>query len=68
MSNWCAPAAPVQILFWYLAVLAALPGPGKASSFQAASALMIFCAHESAGSGADRLPSNRGLVIPKPIG
>src|SRR4051794_2263334 len=40
-----------QILFWYLAVLAALPGPRQSIS--------IF----------DRFfLSNRGLVIPKPIG
>jgi general L-amino acid transport system permease protein len=40
-----------QILFWYLAVLAALPGPRQSIS--------IF--------GAFFL-SNRGLVIPKPVG
>jgi general L-amino acid transport system permease protein len=40
-----------QILFWYLAVLAALPGPRQSISFFDAFFL-----------------SNRGLVIPKPIG
>ena len=40
-----------QILFWYLAVLAALPGPRQSISLLG----MFFL-------------SNRGLIIPKPIG
>src|SRR6266481_1830835 len=40
-----------QILFWYLAVLAALPGPRQSIS--------LFSSF---------FVSNRGLVIPKPIG
>jgi general L-amino acid transport system permease protein len=58
-----------QILFWYLAVLAALPGPRQSIKFSASfglDALLRFM----------NLPvpepiaflSNRGLVIPKPIG
>ena len=58
-----------QILFWYLAVLAALPGPRQSIKFSSSFGLDDLLRFMN-------LPvpepiaflSNRGLVIPKPIG
>src|SRR5205809_599499 len=59
-----------QILFWYLAVLSALPNPRQSIDLFGTSYINAFLRY--VGWAPDLKPiaflSNRGLVIPKPIG
>ena len=58
-----------QILFWYLAVLAALPGPRQSIKLSASFGLDDLLHYMNVPVPAPiAFLSNRGLVIPKPIG
>jgi general L-amino acid transport system permease protein len=59
-----------QILFWYLAVLAALPNPRQSIDIFGTQQINNFLGYFGLAAGLKPIAflSNRGLVIPKPIG
>ena len=59
-----------QILFWYLAVLAALPNPRQSIDVLGTGYINGFLNYFNIAAGLQPIAflSNRGLVIPKPIG
>src|SRR6476620_3156441 len=59
-----------QILFWYLAVLAALPNPRQSIDVLGTGYINGFLSYFNIAAGLQPIAflSNRGLVIPRPIG
>ena len=59
-----------QILFWYLAVLAALPNPRQSIDVLGTGHINGFLSYFNIAAGLQPIAflSNRGLVIPRPIG